>query len=65
MPRELAIMDALMPTLFLAFIGAGIATWLVDTCMAYYRIYRWVGYPALFRVAIFFLVFSGMGLVVY
>jgi len=64
-PRELAFLDAHVPTLFLAFLLAAGAIWLLDKWLAAWAIYDLVWYPALLRVALFFGLFSVSGLMVY
>ncbi|MBF4988069.1 DUF1656 domain-containing protein [Methylophilus sp. 14] len=65
MPRELAFLDAHVPTLFLAFLLAAGAIWLLDKWLAAWNLYDLVWYPALLRVALFFSLFSVFGLMVY
>lgn len=64
-PRELAFLDAHVPTLFLAFLLAAGAIWLLDKWLAAWSLYDLVWYPALLRVALFFGLFSVFGLMVY
>ncbi|WP_228522726.1 DUF1656 domain-containing protein [Methylophilus sp. 14] len=64
-PRELAFLDAHVPTLFLAFLLAAGAIWLLDKWLAAWNLYDLVWYPALLRVALFFSLFSVFGLMVY
>lgn len=64
-PRELAFLDAHVPTLFVAFLLAAVAIWLLDRGFAAWAIYDLVWYPALFRIALFFCLFSVFGLMVY
>ncbi|HEY0907075.1 MAG TPA: DUF1656 domain-containing protein [Methylophilus sp.] len=65
MPREIAFWDALVPSLFLALITAALLTWLIDYALAALKAYRLIWYPALFRVAIFCLLFAVLGLAIY
>ena len=64
-PRELAFLDAHVPTLFLAFLLAAGAIWSLDKWLAEWNLYDLVWYPALLRVALFFGLFSVFGLMVY
>ena len=63
--REVTFLDAHVPTLFLAFLLAALVIWLLDKWLATWAIYDLVWYPALFRMALFFGVFSLFGLMVY
>jgi hypothetical protein len=65
MPRELALFDALVPTLLLAFVAAGAVHLLLDTVMNRLDLYRHVWYPALFRLAVFGCLFAAAGLWIY
>lgn len=65
MPREIAFFDALVPSLVLAFLAAGILTLLLDRILASHGIYRHLWYPALLRIALFACLFSAFGLIVY
>jgi hypothetical protein len=64
-PREFAFLDAHVPTLFVAFLLAAAAIWLIDKVLAAWGIYELVWYPALLRVSLFFALFSVFGLMVY
>lgn len=64
-PRELAFLDAHVPTLFLAFLLAVAVLWRLDQLLAERGIYDLVWHPALLRVALFFGLFSLFGLMVY
>lgn len=64
-PRELAFLDAHVPTLFVAFLLAAGVIWLLDKWLVAWTIYERVWYPALLRVALFFVLFSVFGLMVY
>lgn len=63
--REVTFLDAHVPALFLAFLLAALVIWVVDKWLVTWAIYDLVWYPALFRVALFFGVFSLFGLMVY
>ncbi|BEV07267.1 MULTISPECIES: DUF1656 domain-containing protein [unclassified Methylophilus] len=64
-PRELTFLDAHVPTLFVAFLLAAVVVWQLDQWLAAWAIYERLWYPALFRVALFFGLFSLFGLMVY
>lgn len=64
MPREFALLDALVPTLLLAFVCAFILQALIDRVCRYVDFYQYVWHPALFRVSLFVCLFSTFGLVV-
>ncbi|PNW89264.1 DUF1656 domain-containing protein [Burkholderia pseudomallei] len=49
MPRDLAILDAYVPTVVLMFVIGAFATWLIDRLLAYTRLYRVLWHPSLFR----------------
>lgn len=51
MPRDLAILDAYVPTVVLMFVIGAFATWLIDRLLAYTGLYRVVWHPSLFRPA--------------
>ena len=53
MPREIAILDAYMPTVVLMFVLGALATWAVDRVLAYTGLYRHVWHAALFDFAIY------------
>lgn len=65
MPREIALLDALVPALVLAFLAAGVITLILDRILASRGIYRHLWYPALFRIALFACLFSAFGLIIY
>ncbi len=65
MPREIALFDALVPTLLFAFVLAGIGWLLLDTLLTRFRLYRHLWYPALFRFAAFVCLFAAGGLWIY
>ena len=65
MPREIALFDALVPTLLLAFVLAAALSLLLDWLAARHRLYRYLWYPALFRLALFVCLFAGCGLLIY
>lgn len=65
MPREIALLDALVPTLLLAFLAAASGSLALDWLFARYGIYRHLWYPALFRLSIFTCLFTAGGLLIY
>lgn len=65
MPREIAVFDALVPTLLFAFIAAGLIALLLDWIFSRFRLYTYLWYPALFRLCVFICVFAGIGLWIY
>ena len=62
MPREFSLLDALMPTLFLVFLASVVLQTVLDRMMGRWGVYRHVWHPPLFRVSIFFCIFSIGGL---
>ena len=62
MPRELYIFGMVIPTLLLLFIFSVLALWLLDSAASRHGLYRLVWHPSLFRLAVFTIVFSGLGL---
>lgn len=64
MPREFSLLDALMPTMFLAFLASVLLQAILDRIMGRLGVYRYVWHPSLFRVSIFFCIFGVFGLLV-
>lgn len=64
MPREFAFLDALVPTLFLAFLLSVVLQSLLDRIIALLGVYRFVWHPPLFRLSFFFCIFGACGLLV-
>ncbi|MDP5009452.1 MAG: DUF1656 domain-containing protein [Glaciimonas sp.] len=62
MPREIALFDALMPTLLLIFVGTILLQIGIDWLMSRLHLYRYVWHPGLFRIALFFCIFSSCAL---
>ena len=62
MPREIAVLDALVPSLLLVFVFSLLLQWAVDWVGGRYGLYRYVWHPPLFPVAVFFCCFGGLGL---
>lgn len=65
MPVEIALLDALVPSLLFAFVAAGIVSLIFDWVFVRYEIYRHLWYPALFRLALFICLFAVFGLCIY
>ncbi|GAB7564220.1 DUF1656 domain-containing protein [Methylobacillus methanolivorans] len=65
MPREIAFLDALMPTLVLAFVAALILYWLLDKTLGWLGAYQYIWYRALFRLGLFTCLFCTLGLLIY
>lgn len=64
MPREIALLDALVPTLFLAFLVAVVLQVLLDRLLGICGIYRLVWHPPLFRLSAFVCIFGACGLAI-
>ncbi|AJE03506.1 DUF1656 domain-containing protein [Geobacter pickeringii] len=64
MPREFALLDALVPTLFLVFLGSVVLQTLLDRVMGRCGLYRHVWHPPLFRLSVFICIFGASGLLV-
>jgi hypothetical protein len=65
MPREIALLDALVPTLLFAFLISVFLSWALDWLFARIGLYRYIWYRALFRFAVFICMFSALGLLIY
>ncbi len=65
MPRDLAILDAYVPTVVLMFVIGAFATWLIDRLLAYTGLYRVVWHPSLFRARLLVCICGGLSLAVY
>jgi len=65
MPLEIAILDALVPTLLLAFIASVILSWSIDWLFSSNEWYHHIWYRSLFRFATFICMFSLFGLLIY
>ena len=65
MPREIPLLDALVPTLLFAFLVAGSGSLLLDWIFTRYDLYRFIWYPALFRLSLFACLFAACGLWIY
>lgn len=64
MPREFSLLDALMPTMFLAFLASVVLQVLLDRILGCCGLYRHVWHPPLFRVSVFVCIFGVFGLFV-
>jgi len=62
MPREIALFDALVPTLLPIFLASLLLQWGLDWLGGRFGLYRYVWHPPLFRLALFACVFGGLGL---
>lgn len=62
MPREIAVFDALVPTLLLVFVAAMLLQVVLDRICARLGVYRYVWHAGLFRVAMFVCVFGSLAL---
>ncbi|MDD2336141.1 MAG: DUF1656 domain-containing protein [Geobacteraceae bacterium] len=62
MPREFALLDALVPTLLLAFLFSIALQALLDKFFSKLGLYRHVWHPPLFRISIFVCIFGILGL---
>lgn len=65
MPREIAFLDALVPTLLFCFLAASCVALILDWLLTRYHLYRYIWYPALFRLAAFGCMFALSGLWIY
>jgi protein AaeX len=65
MPREIALLDALVPTLLFAFLMSVFLSWTLDSLFAHYGLYRHIWYRALSRLAAFICMFAALGLLIY
>ncbi len=64
MPREIAVLDALVPTLFLVFLASVVLQTVLDRIMGRCGLYRHVWHPPLFRLCVFVCIFGGGGLLI-
>ena len=62
MPREIALLDALVPTLLLAFLASVVIHTLLDRILGRFGVYHHVWHPPLFRLGIFVCIFAVCGL---
>lgn len=62
MPREFSLLDALVPTLFVAFLASLVLQAVCDRMFSKFDLYRYVWHPPLFRVSLFVCIFGVLGL---
>jgi len=62
MPREIALLDALVPSLLLAFLASVVFQAVLDRILGSCGVYRHVWHPALFRLSCFVCIFGVCGL---
>jgi len=62
MPREIALLDALVPSIFLAFLASVVLQTVLDRIMGWCGVYQHVWHPPLFRVSFFVCIFGVCGL---
>ena len=62
MLREIALLDALVPSLLLVFLCSAIVQAILDKIMAWCGVYRFVWHPPLFRLSCFVVIFSVCGM---
>ena len=65
MPRELSFFGIYVPTLLAALPVAVVLYFALDAALARGGAYRWVWHGDLFRVGLFALIFSAVGLLCY
>jgi hypothetical protein len=61
MPREFALLDALLPSLFLIFLLSVLLQTVLDRVLGLCGVYRYVWHPPLFRLSVFFCIFALCG----
>ena len=64
MPREIALLDALVPSLFLIFLLSVVLHTALDKVLGWFGVYRHVWHPPLFRLSCFVCIFGVGGLLV-
>ena len=64
MPREIALLDALVPNLLPAFLLSALVFGALDKVLAWWGLYRFVWHPPLFRLSCFICIFGVGGLLV-
>ena len=65
MPREIALLDAFIPTLLLLCIGCLFLQIAVDWVCRRLGLLRYVWHPSLFRIALFFCIFGAAWLLLH
>ena len=63
-PRNVAILEAYVPTILLLFIAGAMITWVVDRVLSLTGLYRVVWHPALFVFSVYMIVLSSLVLAV-
>jgi len=64
MPREIALLDALVPSVFLVFLASVVLQVALDKVLGRCGVYRYVWHPPLFRLSCFVCIFGICGLLV-
>lgn len=62
MPREIALLDALVPCIFLVFLLSVVLEVALDKGLGRCGVYRYVWHPPLFRLSCFVCIFGICGL---
>jgi hypothetical protein len=62
MPREFTFLGAFFPSLILIFVFSALVIWIFDRLAGRYGLYAHVWHPAVLRIALFVIVFGGLGL---
>jgi hypothetical protein len=62
MPREIALLDALVPSIFLVFLLSVVLEVALDKVLGRCGVYRYVWHPPLFRLSCFVCIFGICGL---
>ena len=65
MPREIALGDALAPSLVVAFVLSLAVFWLLDWVFGRLGLLNRVWHPSLFRLALFVVVFDSTALLLF
>ncbi len=65
MPRELVVFGVVLPALVPLFLLCFVIMWRLDKVLSGRDVYRHVWHPPLFRLALFVVLFSLAGLLVY
>ena len=63
MPREIALLDVLFPSLLPVFLASIFLQVALDKVMVWCGVYRYVWHPPLFRLSCFVCIFGASGLV--
>jgi hypothetical protein len=65
MPRNIAILEAYVPTMLLLMVAGALIAWLADRALAMTGLYRVVWHPSLFRASLLVCICGLLGLAVY